>query len=216
MGDSRFRAFDRLSSREKLMVGSLGALAVVVVVTVGTWIVGNALASIEEDIQLGEEKMALIEKAATHYVEVKAKQEAIVKLMAENPIVSLRIPINNLAKQVDLVEGKKLSDVIRFEGKTVETPIAAVGEKKGKTTKRNKKGKGKGEEEEAQQNFKIEQDFEFRDVPITALYEFLEKIEKSPELLFVTKLEIRRKFGDYDMAQTAFVTVTTFKHTGTP
>lgn len=213
MGDSRFRAFDRLSSREKLMVGGLGALAVVVVVTVGTWIVSNSLATIEEDIQAGEDKMAQIEKAATNYIEVKARQEAIIKLMAENPIVSLRIPINNIAKQVDLDEGKKLSDVIRFEGKTVETPIAAVGEKKGKTVKKKKKVKG---EEEVLHDLKIEQDFEFRDVPITSLYEFLEKIEKSPELLFVTKLEIRRKFGDYDMAQTAFVTVTTFKHTGTP
>jgi hypothetical protein len=210
--DGRFAAFDRLSSREKLMVGGLGVFFFVGIVVVVVLLVSSFLSGIEEEIALAEEKAQKIELAASNYLEIKAKQDATVAMMEENPIVSLRIPINNIAKQVSLPDGKLLSDVIRFEGKTVETPIAAFGEKKAKTKKRSKKERD--EEASGPQNLKVEQDFEFRDVPIDSLYDFLEKIEQSPELLFVTKLEIRRKFGDYDVAQNAFVTVTTYKRTG--
>lgn len=209
--EGRFAAFDRLSTREKLMVGGLGVFFLVGLMVALVLVVSGYLSGIEDEIAEGEANSKKLQAAATTYLGVKAKEEALLDLLQNNPIVSLRIPINNLAKAVNLQDNKTLSDLIRFEGKTVETPIAAFGEKKAK-----KKKKGKAEEDTGPQTLKIEQDFEFRDVPIEALYEFLENIEKSPELLFVTKLEIRRKFGDYDLAQSAFVTVTTYKRTATP
>lgn len=210
--EGRFAAFDRLSTREKLMVGGLGAFFLVGVVVALVFVASSYLEGIEEEIADGEAKSAKLQAAATTYLEMKAQEEALVSLLENNPIVSLRIPINNLAKNVSMPDGKTLSDALRFEGKTVETPIAAFGEKKGKVKKKKKKG----EEETGPQTLRIEQDFELRDIPIGALYEFLENIERSPELLFVTKLEIRRKFGDFDTAQSAFVTVSTYKRTGTP
>lgn len=211
--EGRFAAFDRLSTREKLMVGGLGAFFLVGVVLVVVLVVSSYLSGIEEEIADAEDKSKKLQAAASTYLEVKSKEEALLDLLQNNPIVSLRIPINNLAKSVTLPDNTTLSDVIRFEGKTVETPIAAFGDKKGK---KKPKKKGKGEEDTGPQTLKIEQDFEFRDVPIASLFDFLENIEKSPDLLFVTKLEIRRKFGDYDKAQSAFVTVSTYKRTGTP
>lgn len=208
--EGRFAAFDRLSTREKLMVGGLGTFFLVGIVAVVVLVVSGYLEGIEEEIAEGEAKSAKLQAAAETYLEMKAKEEAMLELLSSNPIVSLRIPINNLAKNVTLSDGKNLSDALRFEGKTVETPIAAFGEKK------VKKKKKKGEEDTGPKTLRIEQDFELRDVPIGALYEFLENIERSPELLFVTKLEIRRKFGDFDTAQSAFVTVSTYKRTGAP
>ena len=57
----------------------------------------------------------------------------------------------------------------------------------------------------------MDQEFQFRNIPITALYDFLEGLD-AEDLLFVTNLEIKRKFGgDFDRAQMAQVTITTFR-----
>jgi hypothetical protein len=59
----------------------------------------------------------------------------------------------------------------------------------------------------------VEQNLEFREVPIDNLVAFLDSIEASKELLFVTKIDASRKFNKLDHVR-AVVTIATFVNEG--
>jgi hypothetical protein len=201
----RFAFFDQLSSREKGLLGGLsfGVFAVVVLFA-WLWVQGT-LGELEEEIELNAEIMADVEVAAQDFVGVKAKCDALDKLISSNPISSLRIPVNNIARGVSLQGGRKLSDEI---GSLVQEQEQRLGPlcRKGEKGKRKKK-----KETDEAGVVKVAQDFEFKNIPVDSIFSFLEGLEKSKDLLFVTKLEIRRKFGDPAQAQSALVTVATYR-----
>ncbi|NUN16012.1 MAG: hypothetical protein HUU55_20485 [Myxococcales bacterium] len=213
--EGRFGALDRMSSREKWMVLGLVAGFVVVIVGAALWWFSSAMTELEDEIATNQELMREVETAAADYASVRAKCDAIQGKIESSRIVSLRIPVNNIARNVQLSGGKKLADEIGSLDKQVETPIAGVCEKKTEKQKK-KRAKGKKGADVEGSNLRVEQDFEFRGVSIDALFDFLEGIERSEELLFVTRLDISRKFGQFDVAQTAQVTVATYKAQGTP
>lgn len=213
--EGRFGALDRMSSREKWMVLGLVVGLVVVVVGAALWWFNSAMTELEEEIATNQDLMRSVESAAAEYASVRAKCDAIQEKIESSRIVSLRIPVNNIARNVVLSGGKKLADEIGSLDKQVETPIAGVCEKKSEKQKK-KRAKGKKGADVEGSNLRVEQDFEFRSISIDALFDFLEGIERSEELLFVTRVDIARKFGQYDIAQTAQVTVATYKAQGTP
>lgn len=202
-------SFERLSSREKgLIVGAVGLFVGLVLFFV-VFFVNATIGSLEDEVALNRESLAQIQTLAEEYREVTRKQKEIQRLIDENPINSLRIPINTVAKSITVESsdpafqgrGKRLADLISYGGKTVETRIET--KKKGASRKRTKV------EDEAG-NFEIEQSLEFGEVPIATLYQLLEELKKSDELIFTRRLEVNRRFNNLDHAQ-ASLTVSTIK-----
>jgi hypothetical protein len=205
----RLSYFEQLSTREKLLLAGVSVFAVLVVIGGASFFISSALGEIEDEIEVNRDLIGDIEVAAEEYVRVKSQCQALRNTVATNPIVSLRIPVNNIARGVNLDGGKKLSDEIGSLEKQVETELGAICEKRDPKKKKKKK-----DEEVGEVVVRVEQDFEFRNIPIAAVYELLEGLEKSEDLLFVTELEVRRKFGEPDAAQNAKVTVATYRLQG--
>jgi hypothetical protein len=81
----------------------------------------------------------------------------------------------------------------------------------GKGAKKKPKGpKGKDEPGGIVQ---VEQGLEFREVPVDNLFAFLDGVEQSRDLLFVTRLDIARKFNDMSHVR-SMVTLATFHYSG--
>jgi len=201
-------SFDRLSSREKVMVLGLVGGITVIIVAVGLLWSSSVLGELEEEIAFNEELFVEINDAVIPYREAMAKVSGEKDRIVENDVVSLRLPVNKIARSVALPDGSKLSDQLGSLAKQIETPIDTSGKKKRNGKKRKRE---KGEEGDV---VRLEQDVQFRNIPLNALYEFLEGIDEK-ELLFVTRLEIKRKFGgDFVNAQNAMVTVMTLRGQG--
>ena len=204
--ESGLSAFENLSSREKgLVIGLIGSVSALIVLIAVFWL-NSVLGEMEEEIAFNAEFLADIEEAVVPYRLAQAAVQADKNRIDENNVVSLRLPVNKIARGVVLPDGKKLSDMLGSPDKQIETPIDTTGKKPGK-----KRGKEKVSEGDV---LKVEQDVQFRNVPLNSLFDFLGGIRKS-ELLFVTRLEIKRKFGgDFTNAQSALVTVMTLRGQG--
>lgn len=201
-------SFDRLSSREKVMVLGLVGGITVIIVAVGLLWSSSILGELEEEIVFNEELFVEINDAVIPYREAMAKVSGEKDRIVGNDVVSLRLPVNKIARSVALPDGSKLSDQLGSLAKQIETPIDTSGKKKRNGKKRKRE---KGDEGDV---VRLEQDVQFRNIPLNALYEFLEGIDEK-ELLFVTRLEIKRKFGgDFVNAQNAMVTVMTLRGQG--
>ena len=181
------------------LVGGVGAL----VLLIATVWVSAILAEVEEEIVFQEEMFVEIQEAASRWGALKGEMDALEARIRSNKIQSLRIPVNNIARGVQLESGKKLADEIGSLDKQNETPVRGFSF--------GLQGEGKRRSDEEAEGVRMDQEFQFRNIPITALYDFLEGLD-AEDLLFVTNLEIKRKFGgDFDRAQMAQVTITTFR-----
>lgn len=201
-------SFDRLSSREKGMVLGLGGGLVVLVVLVGLLWANSILTDLEEEIAFNAEVFEEIEEAIVPYRKSMEKVLSEKKKIEENDVISLRLPVNKIARGVSLPDGTKLSDQLGSLAKQIETPIDTSGKKKRSGKKRNREKIAEGDV------VKLEQDVQFRNISLHALYEFLEGFDES-QLLYVTRLEIKRKFGtNFANAQNAMVTVMTLRGQG--
>lgn len=208
----RLGFLEQLSSREKGLVGGVALLAFGVIGFLGWLYVDSTLAEIQEEIDINSEFVADIEKASAEYAFVRARCNALEERLQANSITSLRIPVNNIARSVSLEGGKKLNEEIGSLKQETETrmgPICKAQEEKGNRRKNKKPTK-----ETEPSILRIEQDFEFRNIPLDAVFSFLDGIERSEELLYVTQLDIRRKFGDPEQAQSASVRVATYRLEG--
>ena len=201
-------SFDRLSSREKAMVlGLVGGVSILVLLVAFVW-ANSILSDLEEEITFNQEIFEEIEVEVAPYREAMAKVSGEKNRIIGNEVVSLRLPVNKIARGVSMPDGTKLSDQLGSLAKQVETPIDTSGKKKRSSKKRKRE---KGDEGDV---VKLEQDVQFRNIPLHAIYDFLEGIDEN-ELLFVTRLEIKRKFGgDFTNAQNAMVTVMTLRGQG--
>jgi hypothetical protein len=202
--EARITALERLSQRERTMVIALIGGVLGLVLLVAAFWVNSVLAEVEDEIVFQEEMFVEIQDAASRWGVVKTEMDLLETRLRANKIQSLRIPVNNIARGVQLDTGKKLADEIGSLDKQIETPVRGFSFGVGGGTK------GRRGDEDAEV-VRMDQEFQFRNIPITALYDFLEGLD-SEELLFVTNLEIKRKFGgEFDRAQMAQVTITTFR-----
>lgn len=194
----------RMTPRERRLSGILG-VAVLLAVGGGVWFAAHAyVVSIEDDIRETRAAIAEIRRLAPKYREVAAARAEVERLIRENKTTSIRVAANEVLKKMELRDevpgatGTLMSDVVSFEGKTSETPVG-VGKKK--------KGKGKPAFPGLVQ---VEQKLEFREVPWENLFEFLDEVSRGKDLLFVTRLDIARKFNQLSHVR-AEVTLATFQ-----
>jgi hypothetical protein len=197
---NRLRAYlAKMSPRERWLVLGLAGGALVSIAAVYFLVVLTSSAELEDLLADGREGFAKIERELPAYLALKQKNEALLERIRKNPVKSLRLPINAISKAVvALPDGmgdgvaRRMSDIIRFAGKTRETPLV-------KSEKKGKKKKGKaaaGANKELANLYWIEEEMDFPGVTADAVFEFLSKIAESEDLLYVNALNVMRKSND--------------------
>lgn len=196
----------RLSSRERRLVGLL-SLAVAIVLVGGAWFgLSTVFSNIREDIEADSKVLVELKTLAPSYTENRNRKRAIEESVKANQ-ESVRVMANEILKDIELTEniagamGTRLADIVSFEGKTVETPVDLT---KSRKASKSKKKASSGYVQE-------EQTLEFKEVPQGDLMRFLDAVEKGDGLLFVSKLEMSRKFNDKNRVR-ATVGISTFRY----
>lgn len=207
IADSFFAMMGRMSARERRLFGLLG-LAVAVVMVVGAWFgISAVFTSIRDEIDSDRKQLVELRTLAPAYLENQARRRAVEEAVKANK-ESVRVMANEILKVIELTDeipgalGTRLSDIVSFEGKTVETPVDLTKSKKGVKSKSKKTASGYVQEEQA---------LEFKEVPQGDLMRFLDAVEKGDGLLFVTKVEMSRKFNDKTHVR-ATVNIATYRY----
>lgn len=204
-------AFDRMSSREKVLVGIMLALLVGTVIFIFHVMVGSEVSDLEERIAEDRADLAMIHAKSKKYLEASAKADAVKTAAARNETIKLRLRINEIAKTIDfrardrkgeLGPSKRLSDVIDMPKEVSEDFLS---QKRIRRSRKVKKDTKTG-------FWRRDQVVEVsQTVPFDAIYRFLEKIETSNDMLFVTELNVKREFHDGRYAQrNASFTISTY------
>lgn len=194
--DSLNSMLGRMTPRERrlfaILVGSVG-----VAMVIAAWLATAAFfGSIQEDIDHGRQVLAELRQAAPRYQELAEAKRQLEDAIRANKS-SVRVTANEILKKIELAEdvpgatGNRLSDIVSFEGKTTDTPVETG---KGGAKKSAKPAKGKAPV--AGQMMQVEQNLEFREVPVENIMSFLSTVEQGKDLLFVTKIDLARKFND--------------------
>jgi hypothetical protein len=205
-------SLDRLSTREKVLVGTMfGLLFGSVVVLLTLWL-GSSVSDLEERISEDRATLKTIYASSGSYLEQREHTERLRRVAEQSGDLNLKLAVNEIAKRISFdarnrrgeVEGqKKLADVMQFD-QTQETYLS-----KKKKRAKDKKASDVG--------------YYRRDQPITlsdvvtfdAIYELMEKIEASSQMLFVTNIELTRDFQDGRVARkNAQIVVSTFYYKG--
>ncbi len=191
------QSFGRLSTREKGLIAGMIALFFSLLLFFAAMLVSASLSDLEEEVNDTRDAIRNIHALADDYRDIAHRRAEVKKLIENNPITSLRISVNNIAKRITAEsgdtryahQGKRLSDIVSYEGKTLESRIEP---KKG-TKKKKKKAEGG--------HWEIAQQMSFDDLPLGTLYRFMEELKKTDELLFVRRLEIARRYDNLDHAK---------------
>lgn len=193
------QSFGRLSTREKSLIVGMIVLFFGIVLFFVSMAISASLSELEDEVSETRATIRNIYALADDYRVVAQRQVEVTRLIEENPITSLRISVNNIAKKITAKstnenydhQGKRLSDIVSYEGKTMETRIETKKDKK----KRKKKKKDEGG------HWEIAQQMSFDDIPLASLYAFLEELKKTDELLFIRRLDITRRYDNLDHAK---------------
>lgn len=196
----------RLSERERRLFGLL-ALAAMLLLVGGAWFgVSTVFSGIREDIERDRKVLAELRNMAPQYLENQSRKRDL-ETAVKNNTESVRVMANEILKDIELSAeipgalGTQMSDIVSFEGKTVETPV--------ELTKAKKAAKSK--KKTTSSYIMEEQELKFKEVPQNDLMRFLDAIEKSESLLFVTKIDMKRTFNDRNRV-TASVVIATFRY----
>jgi len=197
----------RMTSRERRLFAILAGSLVTAIVVVAYLLTAAVFGSIQEDIDHGRQVLAEARQLAPHYQELAETRRQLEDAIRSNRS-SVRVTANELLKRIEMTGevpgavGNKLSDIVSFEGKTTETPLDTS--KGGKKTPR--KGKGK---DSSGGIVEVEQNLEFRELPVESLFQFLDSVEAAKDLLFITRVDAGRKFNDLSHVRST-VTIATF------
>lgn len=187
----------KMSSRERWLV--LGLVGGLLISAAGVYflIMLTSISEMEDLIADGREGFRGIERTLPQYLALKQKNEALMERIRKNPVRSLRLPVNAIAKTVTATSeestiSRRMSDVVRFSGKTRETPLIKT-DRKGKKKKRKK---ATGADKEYQNLYWMEEEMDFPAVSVDSMFQFLTRVHESEDLLFINALELTRKSND--------------------
>jgi hypothetical protein len=204
-------AFDRLSRREKVMVLTLGLVLGLCVIVVVHLTVRASVNEKEAELETDRELLEKIYAQSGDYLESLEKTERIKASASKSADINVKLKLNEIARSISFESidqrgnpqgSKTLERVLQWEGQT-ERFLSKKKKKKG-----DKKKKKKEEESDVgyyEREIKLTLN---EDVPFKAIYEFLEKVESSDDLFFVTGLELNRKVDDGRFANRRGVQIT--------
>ena len=187
----------KMSQRERWMVAGLLGGVVMTGAALYFFIMMANITEMETLIQDGRDGFHKIERVLPTFVKQNEANRTLLEEIKKNPVKSLRLPINKVAKKIKATKpedmgSRRMSDVIRFTGKTRETALI-----KGRNKKKKKK-KAKGAQKELHNLYWIEEEMEFPIVTADAAMEFLAELHGAKDLLFVNALQLVRKSNDPD------------------
>jgi hypothetical protein len=192
----------RIGSRERRFIGLVLVVALVAATVAGTIYMGTIIAEVEQTLEEGEFALEEIRVSAEEYLDSMRKKRALETAIQDNK-TGIQTAIDAIAKKVEVtrlggVDGEQSSfdKVLRYEAKTTERPIL-LGEKK-------KKSRDKSSD-----YFELSQPTEYSFVKFIDLMTFLEQIESPDHLMYISKLEVTRKYMDPEFVQ-GQLTVSTF------
>ena len=204
----------RMSRRERVLVGVLVSLVFGAIIFAFHFIVGTQVTDLQERIGNDRETLTKIYAKSNDFLAATAATKAMREVAARNQDLNLKLAVNEVAKRISFqsrnrkgeVEGtKKLADVMQFD-QTQETYLS-------KKKKKKRKGKKKADDSGY---YRRDQPITLSDgVPFKAVYELMEKIEETKDLLFVTEMELTRDFQDGRFARkNAQIVVSTYYYKG--
>jgi len=196
--------FERITRREKMLIAALFSVFTVLTFSIGTALAVHHLTQIQDEIEELETALVSAQKAAPAYMRAAGRENSIEDSIRKNQIDSLRIPINDVAKKINLTgdsgeTGSTLADLIRFEGKVVETPVLIGAARKKKKNRTLKPG---------MYILQLDQEISIRELELNDLYNFTEKLEASDAFLFLTRFEAQRTYNNYEKARISMVVTT--------
>lgn len=192
----------RIGSRERRLIGLVLVVSLVMATIFGTVYMGTIIAEVEESLEEGELALEEIRISAKEYLDSMRKKRGLELAIQENK-TGIQTAIDAIAKKVEVTllagsdgEQASFNKVLRYEAKTTERAIL-LGEKK--KTSRDK----------SSDYFELSQPTEYSFVKFIDLMTFLEQIESPDHLMYVSKLEVTRKYMDPEFVQ-GQLTISTF------
>jgi hypothetical protein len=209
-----FGAFGRMSRRERILVSSMFAVIFIAIVGLGQLWISGEISTMEARVEEDRGALQAIYAGSAKFLAQKKATDEMRDKAAKNLDLNLKLAVNEIAKKIEftardrrgeITGQKKLSDVMQFD-QTQETYL----EKKKK--KRRKKGASKDKKDDDYGYYRRDQPITLSDpVAFEAIYDLLEKIEKTSQLLYVTDIEMTREFANgYIARKNATFTVSTF------
>ena len=182
-------AFDRLSRREKIMVGSLGATVVLMTLFLFYFFVGRGTDKLEEEIRGQQEDLLQLQLATPDYLEKVQLSEKTREQALKNLNLNLKNLIYDVAGKITFearIGGKK-----KLNDKDVlELPSGNVV----KLTKRSRRSSRK--KKESKKGFwRKDQTVKFKTEPTwDALDELLKKLDVPEQMIYISSVDVTR-FG---------------------
>jgi hypothetical protein len=190
----------RLNSRQRAAALIATVATLVGGSGLGYYLLGEVISEKEEALLQGHEAIVEIQERARDYLDSMRRKQALEEAIKANDQM-IQTAIDYLAKRVDIkgAEGDEgtFSKVLRYEAKTTERAVY-LGES-GKKKKRDK----------ASDFVELSQPAEFSFVKFVDLVRFLEQIESPDRLMYVSKLEMTKKYMDPEFVQ-GKLTIATF------
>lgn len=193
---SLFDAFDRLSTREKVMVAGLGGAFFITVVSVIALVFSNQIGALEQRNQATAETLAEVMTLKDAYLAQKAKLDAKKDLLDNNNLRLVR----------------ELENAARRYGIEIED----FKETKQALTENARRARGRSGEEGAPAKvidlMEVSQTVTLRKVSLEQLANFLALLEKKREPIRVTDLNIQTLSSDPQVLRVVKVTVSTYRN----
>lgn len=200
------QAFSRLSQREKILVSVMGGALVLGVVFIVNMLLQGRIDTLQANIATENDALGQIYAATPGYLEATRRFDATRRQALSNAELNLATAVASIADKITFeaidprsgpIGRKDLEAFMDFKPPKEK----AVGPKK-KTT---------GKKQSTAGYYQKDQEITLKEnVPLATVYELLEKIEESEDLLFVTDVRLERSRLDPERAGPGKIIVSTF------
>ena len=204
-------AFGRLSRREKILVGTMGGLVFFLIIFLLNVAIGSRVSTLETNVAKEQDILREVCANADAFVAAQRTLEARRQRAEKNAKLNVTEAIAALAQQVSLESvdirnqptgRKRLDDFLDY----APPKDTALGRKK------TARAKDKDAKADTLANYwRRDVEVSVRDnATFEAIYELMEKVEESQDLLFVTELRLERNRRNPDRAGRGKIVVSTY------
>lgn len=193
---SLFDAFDRLSGREKVMVGGLVGAFLLTVLTIIYLVFSSQISALEERNQNARETMAEVMTLKDAYLAQKAKLDAKKSLLDNNNV--------------------KLVRLMETEAKRLGIEIDDFKEDKRYVTENHRRARPQGDGDAPPPKIRdlveVSQTVTMRRISLEQLSNFLAALQRRPEPIRVTDLNVSTLTSDRQVLRVVKVKVSTYRN----
>ena len=204
-------AFGRLSKRERVLVSVMGGLAVVLIIFLLNLWLGSSVSRLESNVAKEQEALRAMYAQAGEFIEARKAVDARRARAEETAKLNVTEKIANIAEEVSFeaidarntpAGKKKLAEFLDY-APPKDTPLAR--KRKGSASR------DKDKRDALEGYYRRDVEVTIRDfTTFDAIYELMEKIEESPDLMFVSEIRLDRDKRRADRAGRGKVVVSTY------